>query len=294
MQNTFKMNLDKKSLNVFFAVDANYLVHFTVTLTSLLENNKNLDISVYVIHDFKNVELLEEVTGFFNKNYNLKIFLIKVNDCVFDNFHISMYISKATYFRLLFADIIPLDVISGLYIDCDIVVAGPLDQLIDLNFANTNSDDEYSILAVDDKNGGNEIKRFNQLGFSTPRYFNAGVMYINLSKWRADRVSEKLIKIAEEYKSKLVWWDQDVLNIHFINKSGYLDSTFNSLPDKKQPSIPTIIHYSGSSKPWQYFNTHPYKDIYWKYLRLTPFKNEKFENVTIRMRLKKLINTLRR
>lgn len=287
------MNLDKQSLNVFFAVDTNYLVHFTVTLTSLLENNRNLDISVYIIHDFKEVRLLEEVVGFFEKNYKVKIILIKVDDSLFDNFHISMYISKATYFRLLFADIIPNDVLSGLYIDCDIVVTGSLEKLVNLNFKNFDHAYDYSLLAVDDKNAVNEKKRLEEMGFITPRYFNAGVMFINLAKWRADCVSGKLIKIAEEYKKSLVWWDQDVLNIHFINECGHLDSTYNNFPEKRQGSMPAIIHYSGSSKPWHYFNTHPYKDIYWKYLKLTPFRDQKFENITIRKRLKKIVRALK-
>ncbi len=35
---------------------------------------------------------------------------------------------------------------------------------------------------------------------------------------------------------------------------------------------PIIIHYTGGSKPWHLKNTHPYKQLYWKYLRMTPYR----------------------
>ena len=36
---------------------------------------------------------------------------------------------------------------------------------------------------------------------------------------------------------------------------------------------PFIIHYTNSSKPWDYMNDHPYKSEYWKYLAKTPFSS---------------------
>ena len=35
---------------------------------------------------------------------------------------------------------------------------------------------------------------------------------------------------------------------------------------------PSIIHYTGSSKPWQYLNKHPLKNEYYKYLKRTCWK----------------------
>ena len=34
---------------------------------------------------------------------------------------------------------------------------------------------------------------------------------------------------------------------------------------------PVIIHFTGTSKPWFYLNRHPYKNVYWQYLKQTPF-----------------------
>ena len=282
------------SLNVFFAVDKNYLIHFTVTLASLLENNKDLNISVYIIHDFEDINQLEEVVFYFNSGYKVNINLIYVDNTIFDNFQITLYISKATYFRLLFADILPANIMSGLYLDCDTVVTGSLRELINLDFTNTQiNQDDNSILAVCDKNEKTEIDRLSKMGIQTNMYFNAGVMLINLKQWRIENVSDKLIDIANKFKEQLIWWDQDVLNIFFKNKCGRLKNTYNEFPTKLLSNVPIIIHFSGSSKPWHYFNNHPYKSIYWKYLYITPFKNEKFEKVTFKKVIKKYMLSLK-
>ncbi len=271
----------KKPLNIFFAVDKLYLIHFTVALTSILENNRDLDINVYVLHDLDDTTGLDEIVSFCKKNYNTTLHLLTVDISIFDNFQITLYISKASYFRLLFADIIPAHVDSGLYIDCDTVVTGSLKELTELSFFDTGKTIEYSILGVSDKNEAEELIRLNNLGIPSKMYFNAGVLFINLEKWREDAVSGKLIQIAKEYKEHLDWWDQDVLNIFFPNQCGKINTTYNNFPDKKLPETPVVIHFTGSSKPWHYFNEHPYKAMYWKYLKLSPFKDQQFEKITL-------------
>ena len=277
----------KKALNVFFVLDKNYLIHFTVTLTSLLENNKDLEVTVYIIHDIQECSELQNVITFLHNIYTVTLIPVYVNNSIFDTFQVVHYISKATYYRFLFSDILPKNIDCGLYLDCDIIITGSLKDIVRADFINKNNG-EYEILAVSDKGEKLEIERFkNVLLVDTGMYFNAGVMFINLKKWREDDVGKKLIKIADNYKHLLVWSDQDVLNIYFKNKCGKLKETFNQFANKIFPEIPIVIHYSGSSKPWHYLNKHPYKKQYWKYLYLTPYKNEKFEKVTLKKIFKK-------
>ena len=279
----------KKSLNVFFAVDQSFLTHFTVTITSLLENNKDLNVTVYIIHDMVNAVELENIINFLQQSYMVSVKAIYVDNTVFNNFQVVHYISKATYFRFLLADILPENIVSGLYLDCDIIITGSLKEIIHSNFIDKNKG-ECGLLAVSDKGEPIEIQRLkNTLSVETDMYFNAGVMFINLDKWRKEKVADKLIKIADKYKDLLKWSDQDVLNIYFKNICGKLDSTYNMFTNKVLDKTPVIIHFSGSSKPWHYLNNHPYKALYWKYLNLTPFKNEKFEKVTLKKILKKYL-----
>lgn len=276
----------RNPLNIFFNVDKLFLIHFTVTLTSILENNKHFKINAYVVHDLDNDKIFHEIVAFFQKKYNIVLNLLIADISIFENFQTSIFISKASYFRLLFADIIPPHINSGLYIDCDTIITGSLQELPDLNFFDSTKTIEYSILAVSDKNEKEELIRLSDLGIQSKMYFNAGVLFVNLKKWRENSVTGKLIQIAREYKENLKWHDQDVLNIFFKNQCGTLDTTYNNLSDKKLSNLPIVIHFTGSSKPWHYSNDHPYKAVYWKYLKLTPFKNEQFEKITIKKIIK--------
>lgn len=285
---------ERKTINVFFSVDENYIIHFTVALTSLLENNKDLDTFVYIIYDKSYREKLEKAESFFNHQYGVKLNLIAIDKDIFKNVPISNYISKASYYRLLLADLIPENVEYGLYLDCDTIVTGSLSEFANpVSLPGSLKDDNY-FLAVPDKGEETDIKRLKKIGLDIDGYFNAGVMFIHLKKWRIDNVSDKLLLTMQEYESHLKWHDQDVLNIYFKNKWGKLNDTYNKFVDKRLSELPKIIHFSGSSKPWHYLNYHPYKSIYWKYLNLTPFRNEKFEAVTVRKVIEKYREKLKR
>ena len=284
----------RKTLNVFFSVDENYIIHFTAALTSLLENNKDLDICVYVIHDKKYREKIKQIEPFFDHQYNVTLNLLSVDNDVFKNVPTSNYISEASYYRLLLADLIPETVNFGLYLDCDTIVTGSLSQLADPVFLSAIEKEKNYFIAVPDKGEESDIKRFKKIGLDINGYFNAGVMFIYLKKWRIDKVSIKLLHTLQEYEPYLEWHDQDVLNIYFKNKWGQLNDTYNKFVDKKLSELPKIIHFSGSSKPWHYLNYHPYKSLYWKYLNLTPFKDEKFEPVTIKKVIQKYRGKLER
>ena len=193
----------RKTLNVFFSVDENYIIHFTAALTSLLENNKDLDICVYVIHDKKYREKIKQIEPFFDHQYNVTLNLLSVDNDVFKNVPTSNYISEASYYRLLLADLIPETVNFGLYLDCDTIVTGSLSQLADPVFLSAIEKEKNYFIAVPDKGEESDIKRFKKIGLDINGYFNAGVMFIYLKKWRIDKVSIKLLYTLQEYEPHL-------------------------------------------------------------------------------------------
>ena len=279
------MNLEN-DLNVFYVIDGNFIIHFTVSLTSLLENNKDLNISVFVVHDMDNIEPLNKVSDFFKNEYSIKINFKKIEGQLFDNitnnFFGSHYISKAAYYRLLLSDIIPTNILSGLYLDCDTIITGSLKELLLIDFEDKNQGLERFLYAVEDEKESVNITRFKNFKVYTQFYFNSGVLFLNLKKWRQEKISNELLKTAEKYEDHLEWLDQDILNIYFNVGCGKLHSKYNRFPFQKFAVLPIIIHFSGESKPWHYVNNNHYKPIYWKYLHLTPFRNIKFEKITIK------------
>jgi len=281
------------TLNIFFVLDKNYIVPFAVTLTSILENNKDLDIQVFVLHELEQNDSLDLACKFFKDKYNLDVNLMKFEDKYFNDFYISEHITKAGYFKLLLGQIIPKTVESGLYLDCDIVVTGSLKELCNLSFHNDDNDTETSLLAVTDVRAGREITRLNKAGANLTSYFNTGVFYVNLKKWRAECMAEKMIAVGQKYGEQLVYLDQDIMNIFFKTDHKGLDNTYNSDAAIKYGKSPIILHYLGNSKPWHFVDNSPNKGIYRKYLKMTPFKNLKAEGISLENFARKYVRLYR-
>ena len=125
----------------------------------------------------------------------------------------------------MLADIIPGHINSGLFLDSDTVVTGSLAGLANLKFIDSDDEDLksgkyiFAVREIPEQNDGNS-KRISKMGFVTDRYFNAGVLMVNLENWRKDNVSTGLIQMASKYMSELVFWDQDVLNMYFAKPMG--------------------------------------------------------------------------
>ena len=257
-------------LNVFFSIDKNYVQHFTVAVTSLLENNRDISITIYVIHNIDDNALLDKTGDFIKDGYGLTLNFIRIGPINFSRFTTNANYTNATYFRLFLAETIPGDVDSGLVLDSDLVVTGSIKELANINIS------KRYIYAASEALPDLNIQRFKRIGFHTDGYFNSGVILINLKAWREERLTEKFVSIADKYMKEFEWYDQDILNFYFINNWGQFDKKYNAVHvTKKLPETPVIVHYASFSKPWFYVDTHPYNYLYRYYLSLTPYKSSK-------------------
>ena len=271
-----------KRLNVVFATDENYLQHCTVALTSLIHNNKKILGRIFIINEFKCTKQLDEIITFYAANYGVYIESIKIDGAVFDTFKVLTHVSKAAYFRLILDSVIPVDISEVLYLDCDVVINGDISDLLKLDFTFNHIpfqlyavDHEFEETNIQDiKSGGNDNTFIDYRD-----YFNSGVLFLNLNEMRKLNSSESLIFIAQKFRHILSLEDQDVLNIHFYKKWGRLDYTYNAWrwvnSGYSLQNTPKIIHFSAKNKPWHIDNTHPFRSLYWDYLKYTPFASFK-------------------
>jgi lipopolysaccharide biosynthesis glycosyltransferase len=272
----------KKSLNVIFTIDKNFIQHFTVSLVSLFENNKDIDLTIFVINDLNDLRPLKNVSDFIKTNYNKELHFLQLENSVFDHYKVNSQYTKATYYRLLITEIVPEYVEKALFLDADTVVAGSLLELAKHEFGQ-----EY-ILAVEDAEPELNTKRIVDLGYPAKKYFNAGVMLINLKAWRADNLASVLMGLADQYMSHLKWYDQDVLNICLYDRWQMINPKYNAIHLAEELSeMPVVIHWAGAFKPWVYAYDPPYKKLYWKYIKLTPFKDAKYPDFTVKQILRK-------
>lgn len=250
-------------MNLLVTLNSNYIYPLCVMLHSLSETNTGNRFDIYVIYS----SLTEDDFNMMKKalgNADAQIHPILVNDSIFDSAPVLSRISRETYYRLLISDLIPDDVHRILYIDPDTVVIRDLSGFY-------NTDLKGNVLAAGTHMFG-AVRRFNTLRLKLDRnshYFNAGIMLIDVDKWKAEAPVKRILDFISANIKKLKLGDQDVVNMMFEGKILFVDERLYNLDEKiffaKQFRLYTrepinlqwvrdntvIIHYNGKHKPWR-------------------------------------------
>jgi lipopolysaccharide biosynthesis glycosyltransferase len=169
---------------------------------------------------------------------------------------------------LLIGELLPQEITRAIYLDVDIFVQADLYKLW-----TTNLPENKVIAAVNNDNFQDNI---NRLALSGHIYFNAGVMLIDLNRWRALDLYNKALHIVKNNEIAILWWDQDILNFIFDGMVLELDKNWNYqlLIFRGQQWFkyllerPKIIHFTGGgskNKPWFHSceNIYAYKYRYY-------------------------------
>lgn len=255
-----------------FATDDNYWLQTFVAIYSLVANNCNGQIEIYILCENidpkfqKGIKYLKTL----NPDVTVNFLIVKKVLEKLDNFKVREHLTKGTYYRFFIQEFLPPEVDKIAYLDGDIIVNGSLAELFNVDL------EHHLMAAVPQIDGDGPIR----LGLPTgSKYFNAGVLVINVKKWRDDDISTKLMKFSEEKRDIVQWPSQDPLNAVTAGQWVELPKKFNfyhGFTEKEYERYkhiePVIIHYSGLVKPWNYKGKHPYKSIYWSYLRNTPYR----------------------
>lgn len=278
-----------KNMNIVLATDNNFVQHCCVTITSILCNNKNVDI--YVITEGlsqKNEQLLrkqvEKLGGRFHTALVDKAVIAKLPMPK----TAAQHISPATYYRLFVAEILPDTINKLIYLDCDIVVRGSLVDYwnVDLTGKPLAAAYQYNSWATNTYKG--RISSYERLDMHCAvGYFNAGSLLINLKYWREHNVQDMLLRFLESHYDKITSHDQDILNGCFYKDVFPISNIWNfryPMPVdyygtefinreeiKRIARQAVVIHYVNRPKPWEYAGKHIYTKEYYKYLDKTPF-----------------------
>ena len=114
----------------------------------------------------------------------------------------------------------------------------------------------------------------------TKKYFASGLLIFNVNSFNKNQILQKTLDFLKNDYYEMP--DQDALNAVVTNwkeinlrygvETAFLNCNGEINKDLyKACCNPAIIQYSGTSKPWHFRNKHPYKKLYWKYLKMTPF-----------------------
>ncbi len=285
-------------MNIAIALNEKFYRYGYVLLTSIFENHKGSQITIYVLYR----DLCEASREGFKElaqGYGQEIvFLFISTDRIPEDVPSSEKWTCETYFRLALPDVLSKEVDRILYLDIDTIVDNPLDELYHVDFEGEDKQ-ECLIAGCPDMSDGNlsEIQReFFGKKCDDPsfHYINAGVVVMNIAGMRAKYTTEFFIKEIRQYKECLEAFDQDLINYEFYGKIKYLDARrYNHFArifynegiglEETRKDKTLVIHYTGP-KPWSITNLRTdIEKIWWEYARKTPFYTEMMEEVLFGM-----------
>ncbi len=191
----------------------------------------------------------------------------------------SSHINDVSLYRLKLASLLP-ELDKVIYLDVDTVSLTNIARLwaVDLTDHHLAAVAD-SVFAVESAGLSPEFRDWRTFHKSmhTGDYVNAGVLLINLQKWRMDKVEELFLHLSAEYGRHFLFPDQDLLNIAFSSTMVRLNCRWNVPIDIMKnfsllrPVDPYIIHWAGERKPWNGTVDEFGESIFWHYASLTPF-----------------------
>jgi len=271
-------------ISIVMSCDDNYAPYLSVAIYSIIKNKNNNDkLEFYILNGGIKASNIKKIESFVIKlgcvidfiDINIEKFL---ENCPLPES--SKHITLPTYFRFSVARLLPQKIDKVLYLDIDIIVKTSLSELF---FQDINA--YYAIAVEDTFEYTNEIARNLEIN---NKYVNAGIMLINLKKWRNENIEDLFFENTLKIYHKIVFVDQDVINYTLDGKIKYIPLSWNlqqtayhmsknnlnmsEVNDAK--ANPHIVHYSGHIKPWDtiYHSWHPLTDDYYIYWKHTPYR----------------------
>lgn len=264
-----KMKAENIEVPVFFAADENYMPFLGITLTSLKKHiSKDKFYKIHVLYTGKlgkNAELIKTMQ---TENLSIQFKDISENvDRIVSLMHCRDYYTSAIYFRLFIPELFP-EYDKAVYLDCDTILLDDIADLYEIGLG------ENYIGAVSDQvitsnDTFSDYARF-ALGIEPKKYFNSGVIVMNLKKFREMNFYDRFSKLLSSYDF-IVAPDQDCLNLICKGKVHYYGLDWNRMPIGGAKNCkPKLVHYNLSMKPWHYDGVL-FEKYFWDTAKETPF-----------------------
>ena len=265
-------NKPSRVIPIFFAVDNDYVPFLAVALQSMIENSSKKN--TYVIKVLY-TDITKENQAIIKKyeQENFSIEFVDLNyyiEEIKEKLYTRDYYSKTTYFRLFIPELYP-QYDKVLYLDSDIVILDDIANLYNIdigdNLIAAAPDDVITTIEVF-QNYVEKVVGVN----SSDRYFNAGILVMNLDELRKFNFQEKFLYSLSMIRFSVAQ-DQDYLNRLCKGRVYLLDNVWDRMPiggDVIPRDELKIIHYNLAFKPW-HFEDILYKEYFWEYAQKTEY-----------------------
>lgn len=295
--------------DIVFCINDNWVMQATVLIKSILYFNRNSKFTFHIlttnVTDLSKKKIYESISEY----SNFKIEFYYIDDSIFSKLPIRKndHVTIETYFRFLIPSILNNSIKTALYLDCDILCTGNIDNLFKTDLTN------YSV-AMSPDTRYNDITQFNRLNYPENfGYYCAGVLLFNLDYWRKNRIADQCIEYLNTNGNICLWHDQDAINkvchktikkldikydllIGFIIVYDYLNNNYTKYNENylhisktywseivKAIENPIFIHFGGKLKPWHISNVkQPFSLLWREFYKTTFWKKNKLKKEPIK------------
>lgn len=258
------------------ACDEGYAMPLATALRSLADSNgRNWPLTVYVLTDKFSENGKNEVARSLPAEA-MQLNWVHVDLNQFNGLKTIGHISRMTFARLVLSDLLPASIRRVIYLDGDLLVLRELDALwhTDLGGACVGAvrdawiDKVIQGCSMDAADASPDIPKVE-------KYFNAGVLLIDLDRWRAQGIGAKALQYLAEHP-RTPYSDQDALNVALDGNWAAVSGDWNfqghiSTRISKLPQPPAIVHFITGAKPWMREHGTPNERLFDSYRRKTRF-----------------------
>ena len=295
--------MKKEIIPFMFCFDTNYVIPASTAFYSLMEHaNKDYYYKFYILHS-DITEMQQEKLKLTLEKFkdNVDLTFVDMNNRfidIWEKLKSKVHFSKEVLYKLLVASLFP---------EYDKIIVSDVDVLflndISKSYFSIDSSEKYYLAGV--KQIG-FLKNFNSVysnNFTSDEIsllngFCGGYIVFNLKYMREKNIEEKFINYLSNNYDRIIYAEQDVLNICCEGKVKYLslnyctctymwdfyknerdfstDVIYSEKELKNAMDNPIQLHYASTEKPWKYVDTIKSEE-WFKYIVKTPFLREYLE-----------------
>ncbi|WP_304354615.1 glycosyltransferase [Brachyspira innocens] len=273
-------------IDICLISDEKYAIYLGTVIVSILKNsNDNDELFFHIINTGMSKNSIDKLIELKTiKDFKIQFYNYdhtKYVDLYNQKLKVQCHISASALVKLEIHNILK-DLDKVLYLDCDVIVNKDLHDFFIMDIDNYYLAVTPRPIKFTTVNEETHIK-------SEAKYFNSGVMLLNLKKFRDVNIDSKFTEYLNSIEKISYILDQEVFNAVLKDNIKYIDDRYNISIDqfiiqKVKPLMLEniyIIHYSGKYKPWNLnYKQLYYSEEYWKYFYLTPwFKEEPVKHI---------------
>lgn len=288
--------MKKNNISIVVASDNHYAILIAALLKSIELNHISEEhIDFYIIDDGISGTNKNKIENSINTN-TISIYWFDKKSIIPSGMSIPVDNSAfplTTYLRLFAPYALPKDVERFIYLDVDTIVMKDISLLWNADLQGRTIGAVIDVgKTVDCAWGG--IPNYKDLGLlPSTKYFNAGIMLIDVVKWIEQDISKQVIDALRTYAEHVVLVDQYGLNVVFANQWLELDPRWNWFATFEHQD-PFIIHFLDIKPTFKsYRSQEKFREDFYYYLNQTKWAGFKPISDKYRM-LRKFSNKIKK